>query len=196
MSLESETGNTDRREEAVPHDIPASQSETLSSSGTDFADSKPLEVSPMQSPHYNYSAPFSQAEAQMPKSSGGGKAVLWAVMGAVGALVVIGLGYVIFQSLQDPYRTLDVFPTPKYLDDFQSVVGSRFRAEVTVDAELGGSFEKGRLLSFRESSSQKSLVVLVPPSLSQIAFSKGQSYVTELEVGQGGLIQAHGFKKK
>ena len=147
-------------------------------------------------PHYNYSAPFSQAEATMPKgNAGGGKAALWAVLGAVGAVLVLGIGFVVYHSLQDPYRTLDTFPTEKYLNSYQSVVGSHFRANLTVDAELGGSFDMGRILTFREESTQRSLAILVPPSLAQTGFSRGQSYVAEIEVGQGGLIHAHGFKK-
>lgn len=149
-----------------------------------------------ETPAYNYQAPFDHADAQMPKQAGSGKAVIWALSGALGAILIAGVGFLVFQSLQDPYRTLDTFPASRYMEDYQGVVGSRFRAEVVVDAELGGSFEKGRLLSFRDAASQKAIVVLVPPSLSQTSFSKGQSYVTELEVGQGGLIHAHGFKKK
>jgi len=133
----------------------------------------------------------------MPKAAGGGgKAALWAVLGAVGTMLALGVGYIVSTSLQDPFRTLDDFPTGKYLGDYESVVGSRFRADLTVDAELGGTFEKGRLLSFRDESSQKTFAVLVPPELAQIGFSKGQQYVAEIEVGPGGLVHAHGFKKQ
>lgn len=145
-------------------------------------------------PRYDYSAPFADATPTMPAAKKSNP-VLWAVLGAVGALAILGLGYVIFQSLQDPYRTLDVFPTEKYLSDYQGVVGSRFRANLIVDAELGGSFEKGRILTFREEMTNKALAVLVPPDLAQTGFSKGQNYTAELEVGPGGLIQAYGFKK-
>ena len=145
---------------------------------------------------YNYSAPFAESPATMPKTpAGGGKAALWAVLVAVGAVLMIGVVFVVYQSLQDPFRTLDTFPTQRYLDNYEGVVGSRFRASLTVDAELGGTFDMGRLLTFREEVTQKPLAVLVPPNLAQTGFSKGQSYVAEVEVGQGGLIHAHGFKK-
>ncbi|HQZ27440.1 MAG: hypothetical protein KA250_10420 [Verrucomicrobiales bacterium] len=149
---------------------------------------------PQPATRYDYSAPFADAAPTMPSVRKGNPA-LWAILGVVGTLAVLGIGYVIFQSVQDPYRTLDVFPTEKYLSDYQGVVGSRFRANLIVDAELGGSFEKGRILTFREETSSKSLAVLVPPDLAQTGFSKGQNYTAELEVGPGGLIQAYGFKK-
>ncbi len=143
---------------------------------------------------YDYSAPFANAAPMLPVARKGNP-VLWAILGAVGALAVIALGFVILESVKDPYRTLGIFPTEKYLSDYQGVVGSRFRANLIVDAELGGSFEKGRILTFREETSNKALAVLVPPDLAQIGFSKGQNYTAELEVGPGGLIQAYGFKK-
>lgn len=112
----------------------------------------PAQPDPHAGGRYDYAAPFANAVPTMPTAKRGNPA-LWAVLGAVGAVALLGLGYVIFQSLQDPYRTLDVFPTEKYLSDYQGVVGSRFRANLIVDAELGGSFEKGRILTFREETS-------------------------------------------
>lgn len=49
---------------------------------------------------YDYSAPFANAIPTMPTARRTNPA-LWAVLGQLGALDVLGLGYVIFQSLQD-----------------------------------------------------------------------------------------------
>ena len=145
-------------------------------------------------PPYDYGAPFAHTQPTMPSARMGNPA-LWAVLGAVGAVALLGVGYLGFQSLRDPYRTLDNFPAEKYLSDYQGVVGNRFRAELIVDAELGGSFERGRILTFRDADSNQALAVLVPPELARISFSKGQRYRAEIEVGPGGLIQAYGLKK-
>ncbi|MCF6311707.1 MAG: hypothetical protein L3J39_04580 [Verrucomicrobiales bacterium] len=151
-------------------------------------------TSPMGQSVYN--TPFSESEKEMPKTgSVGGKAAVWAALGGVGTVVVLAIGYMVYSSIQDPFRTLDIFPTEKYLRNHESVVGSRFRLELTVVAELGGDFDKGRLLSFRDDASQRALAVLVSPDLGQVSFSKGQSYLAEIEVKNGGLIYAHAFRK-
>lgn len=152
---------------------------------------------PQQPAPQDFSTPFAHAEVSLPANAGGGanKAVLWAVIGAVGAVVLLAVGFLAFRALQDPFRTLEMFPTEKYLSNYESVLGSRFRANLTVDAELGGTYGQGRLLSFRDESTQRSLAIMVPPELSQIGFTKGQSYSAELEVKQGGLIHAHAFQK-
>lgn len=130
---------------------------------------------PQPATRYDYSAPFADAAPTMPSvrkeicalgdSRGGrdaGRPRNWPTRSF---------------SQQDPYRTLDVFPTEKYLSDYQGVVGSRFRANLIVDAELGGSFEKGRILTFREETSSKSLAVLAPArSSSDGVFKRPELY--------------------
>jgi hypothetical protein len=45
-------------------------------------------------------------------------------------------GYFVQQYLNDPYRTLEPFPVDKYLSDYHSLSGSKFKADVKVSADL------------------------------------------------------------
>ena len=115
---------------------------------------------------------------------------------AVAVLVVLGAtGYFVQKYLNDPYRTLEPFPVDKYLSDYRSLSGSKFKAEVKVSADLGWKAEVGRLMVFTVGSDNRPVVVLIPPKLSGIFFTKGQNYQTSLEVGEGGLIYADSCEK-
>lgn len=141
--------------------------------------------------------PFADYETPMNIRSRGRTApALWAGIGAVGILVILALGYYIVSYTKDEFRTLSAFPASEYMEDPERVLGSRFKANMVVDAELGGTLTEGRLYSFREEASQKNLAVVVPPDQAQTLFVKGQTYTAELEVGQGGIIYARRFQKK
>ena len=120
---------------------------------------------------------------------------LWVLLGAVGA---VALALVVFFSLKvgtDPYRSLEEFPVENYLRNHESLLGSRFKAELTLEAELGGEMGRGRLFSFRSPSTGRILPVLIPEHIQQGTFDRGQRYLLELEVRQGGTIQANGCRK-
>lgn len=185
-----------------PDQDPAQQASLPQQGMYPQAQPQPLQAPYQQPQHAGYQqqpqlqTPFADSYQTMPqKRSGGGKAALWGVLGAVGALILAGVAYMAFKGIQDPFRTLDNFPVEKFLANHQSVLGSRFKADLVVDAELGGAFDKGRLMSFRDDSTQKVLALLVGPESSQVGFTKGQRYQVEVEVKEGGLIYAHQFKK-
>jgi hypothetical protein len=124
-----------------------------------------------------------------------GSWVAW-LIGAVLMLIVLGtIGYFIQQYLNDPYRTLEPFPVDKYLSDYRSLSGSKFKAEVKVSNDLGFTPAVGRLMVFTIGSDNRPVVVLIPPKLANIYFTKGQNYQAALEVGQGGLINADSCEK-
>lgn len=188
-------------EEAYPHEhgTQPPDSDADFQEGTQVASEQPPQQmsQPQRRQPAEFTTPFAQSEVSLPANSGGGggKAALWAVFGAVGAIVVLALGFLAYRALQDPFRTLETFPTEKYLSNYESVLGNRFRVNLSVDAELGGTYDQGRILSFRDDATQRSLAIMVPPELSQTGFTKGQSYSAEIEVKQGGMIHAHAFKK-
>ncbi len=116
--------------------------------------------------------------------------LVWTLV-AVGILVALAVGgYFIQQYLNDPYRTLEPFPVDRYLSDYRSLTGNKFKAEAKVSADLGWKAETGRLMVFTFGTDSHPIVVLIPPKLANIYFTKGQSYQTSLEVGDGGLIYA------
>ena len=111
-------------------------------------------------------------------------------------MIALGtIGYFVEGYLNDPYRTLEPFPMDKYLSDYRSLSGSKFKAEVKVDNDLGSKTGVGRLMVFTVGDDNRPLVVLIPPRLSGIYFTKGQNYKTSLEVGQGGLVYADSCEK-
>ena len=90
------------------------------------------------------------------------------------------------QVSEDPYRTLEPFPMDKYLADYRSMAGNKFKADLKVSADLGWKAETGRLMVFTCQNDNRPLVVLIPPKLERNLFTKGQNYQVSLEVGEGG----------
>jgi len=121
--------------------------------------------------------------------------IYWVVSGVAAILVLAVAGYFIEGYLNNPYRTLEPFPVDKYLSDYRSLSGSKFKADVKVAADLGWKADVGRLMVFTIGSDSRPIVVLIPPKLGGIFFTKGQDYQTSLEVGEGGLIYADSCEK-
>lgn len=101
----------------------------------------------------------------------------------------------IMNHLNDPLRTLEVFPVTKYLEGYQALAGSKFRAELRVENDLGWKEGVGRLMAFSIRDSSHPVAVMIPSALAQTYFTKGQNYVGELEVKEGGLIYANSLRK-
>jgi len=111
-------------------------------------------------------------------------------------MLVLGVvAWVLIGYLNDPFRKLEVFPVDKYLEDYQSLAGLKFRSELRVEADLGWKDGVGRLMVFTPANQSRQLVVFIPPNLSGVLFNKGQSYLCELEVKEGGLIHANSCRK-
>jgi hypothetical protein len=121
---------------------------------------------------------------------------LWIVSSLL-VLVIVGItGYFTYKYLENPYRTLESFPVDKYMSDYRSLTGAKFKADLKVSADLGWKAETGRLMVFTVANDNQPVVVLIPPKLSGIFFTKGQSYQASLEVGEGGLIYADTCEKE
>jgi hypothetical protein len=142
-------------------------------------------------------SPFAQTTATIHPAGkrGSGTWIFWAVLGLVLVAALGTAGYFVERYLNDPYRTLEPFPVDKYLSDYRSLSGSKFKAEVKVSADLGWKAEVGRLMVFTIGSDNRPVVVLIPPKLGGIFFTKGQDYQAALEVGEGGLIYADSCEK-
>ncbi len=137
-------------------------------------------------------SPFAQTTATVSAPGGRGSShwVIWILIGVVALAVLGAAGYFVEQYLNDPYRTLEPFPIDRYMSDYRSLTGSKFKAEAKVANDLGWKAETGRLMVFTFGNDTRPVVVLIPPKLANIYFTKGQTYLTSLEVGDGGLIYA------
>jgi hypothetical protein len=143
-------------------------------------------------------SPFAQTTStvQTRGAKGAGSWALWFVSCLL-VLAIIGIaGYFTYKYLGDPYRTLEPFPMDKYLADYRSMAGARFKADLKVSADLGWKAETGRLMVFTTQNDSRPLVVLIPPKLSGLFFTKGQNYQASLEVGEGGLVYADTCEKE
>jgi hypothetical protein len=111
---------------------------------------------------------------------------------AVGAVA----GVFVMRYLNDPYRTLEPFPVAKYFDNYQSLAGSKFKAELRVEADLGWRDGAGRLMLFSTADDPRPIAVLIPVAVAKdLYFTKGQTYLTQAEVKEGGLIYADSCEK-
>jgi hypothetical protein len=143
-------------------------------------------------------SPFAQTTSTVHAEHGGrGRSwPLWIVSSLL-VLVVLGvIGYFTYSYLQDPYRTLETFPVDKYMSDYRSLTGAKFKVDLKVSADLGWKADVGRLMIFTVANDSRPVVILIPPRLSGIFFTKGQNYRAALEVGEGGLIYADTCEKE
>lgn len=142
-------------------------------------------------------SPFENTEAALPRKSGsGGKVAIWIGLGVL--LLSAGTvgGVFLARYLNDPYRTLEPFPIAKYLESYRALAGSKFKGELRVESDLGWKEGVGRLMLFSTEGDARPIAVLVPAAVAKdIYFTKGQVYLTELEVKEGGLIHANSCRK-
>jgi hypothetical protein len=144
-------------------------------------------------------SPFAQTTStvrQRSRGGSGGSLALWIVSTVLVLLVLGVIGYFTYKYLNDPYRTLEPFPMDKYLSDYRSMTGNKYKAELKVSAVIDYQAEKGRLMVFTLPDDSRSLVVLIPPTLSGLYFTKGQNYQASLEVQQDGTVYADMCEKE
>ncbi len=143
-------------------------------------------------------SPFARTTSTVQPTRGGGSSswALWLVSSLL-ILVIVGVvGYFTYKYLADPYRTLEPFPMDKYLADYRSLTGAKFKADLKVSNDLGWKADTGRLMVFTIENDSRPLVVLIPPRLGGLFFEKGQNYQASLEVGDGGLVYADSCEKE
>jgi hypothetical protein len=132
-------------------------------------------------------SPFAQTTSTL-RSTSPRMGISWPLWIVSGMLVLVIFGnavYFAFKYLNDPYRTLPPFSVDNYLADFQPLTGSKFKADFKLVADLGWKENVGRLLVFTASNDNRPILVLIPPKLSGVFFSKDQTYRIDLtpEVG-------------
>lgn len=81
------------------------------------------------------------------------------------------------------------------MESYKSLAGSKFRGDLRVENDLGWKEGVGRLMVFSLRDDPRPIVVMIPPGLAEIYFTKGQTYEGELEVKEGGLIHANSIRK-
>ena len=144
-------------------------------------------------------SPFAQTTSTVRQTGGGKSGGSWAlylVSGLLAAVILGIVGYFSFKYMSDPYRTLEPFPMDKYLADYRSMTGAKFKADLKVSNDLGSKPDTGRLMVFTLQNDTRPLVVLIPPKFGGLFFEKGQNYQASLEVGEGGIVYADSCEKE
>jgi hypothetical protein len=154
------------------------------------------DTSPVPEQEVRVVSPFAETSATLPPVRRA-SAKLYGWMTAAILMVAVGGigGMLVARRLSDKLRTLDQFPVAKYLENYRSVAGAKFRGDLRVEADLGWKEGAGRLMVFTATEDTRPVVVFIPVHLSNIYFSKGQAYRAELEVKEGGLIYANTCQK-
>ena len=119
----------------------------------------------------------------------------WLLIAAAVLLAAGGTGFALTHFASDPYRTLEPFPLETYVGNYHALEGSRFKATLRVENDLGYNAATGRLMVFSIEGDGRTVAALVPTRLADNLFSRGQRYTAELQVGSGGLIQVNGYVK-
>lgn len=143
-------------------------------------------------------SPFSDSTETFPQSSGANKKTIFLVAGLVVILLIaVGFGgFFLTGYMNDPYRTLEPFPVSKFLDSPRALLGSKFQAELRVEANLSYKDGVGRLMLFSTNEDSRPIAIMVPDAVGKdIYYTKGQTYMAELEVKEGGLIYANSCRK-
>lgn len=140
-------------------------------------------------------SPFSDAEGHSAQKRRKTSFPLWISLAVVLLAILAGGGFFLASYLNDPLRTLEPFPVAKYMDNYRALAGSKFRANLRVENDLGWKEGVGRIMVFTLPEDPNPIVVMIPPSLAAIYFVKGQGYEGELEVKEGGLIYANSCRK-
>ncbi len=145
----------------------------------------------------NVVSPFGHTQAMVPaKKRSAGKIVIAIVLIVVLLAAGTFSGVFLSRYLNDPLRTLENFPVAKYLDDYHGLAGSKFKGQLRVEADLGWKEGAGRLMLFTCPDDNRPVAVLIPSAVANgVYFTKGQTYLAELEVKEGGLIYADSCKK-
>lgn len=144
-------------------------------------------------------SPFARTTSSVqPKGGGGGSSLaLWIVSGLLVFVILAIAGYFTLKYVGDPYRTLEPFPMDKYLANWRSMEGNKYKADLKVSADLGYTQETGRIMIFTVPNDNRYLVVVIPRNLSDhLYFTKGQNYQASLEVREGGLVYADSCDKE
>jgi hypothetical protein len=141
-------------------------------------------------------SPFAAVEAVVPSGRRKSPAKQMWLIGASIVVVLAGAagGLILTRYLNDPLRTLESFPVATYLDGYRALAGSKFKAQLRAEADLGWKEGVGRLMLFTTPDDSRPIVVMVPAAIN-VYFVKGQTYLAELEVREGGLIYANSCRK-
>jgi hypothetical protein len=109
---------------------------------------------------------------------------------AIVLVLILGSLVMTVIYLKDPLRTLPQFPANDYFSSYKPLVGTYFRTDLVVDAELGWKQDQGRLMSFKLPPTDHPVAVMIPAKIAGDYFVKGRTYRAKITVREDGLLVA------
>lgn len=82
-------------------------------------------------------SPFSDAEGHGFQKQRKNSPLVWITLGVGLAILLSVASFFILRQLNDPFRTLEPFPVSKYMENYKSLAGSKFKANLRVENDLG-----------------------------------------------------------
>jgi len=143
---------------------------------------------PVRSPFSGIQSPL---KSDPKRRSGFG---IWVVTGIVCLAV---LAFIFGQrALRDPLRTLQSFPVQEYYENYSSLEGTRFKAELKAVHQVGWKEDVGRLVVFNIDQTENPVVILISPKDEATSIKSGDRYLAEIRVTEGGLLTAQNLRKE
>lgn len=148
-------------------------------------------------PEYIGNTPFAERQAVLPEAKRHNKPLYFGIGVLCVMLLLVGVYVGRGEKPGDKFRTLESFPTADFLENYEMLLGNRFKLNATVDAELGTHEAKGKLVVFRDSQSKKVVPVLIPSAVvPNYVLSKSQKYNLIIEVTKSGILNAINLEKE
>ena len=111
--------------------------------------------------------------------------------------VIKSIGVWFLGGFGDPFRGIEKINAESYIESAKSFQGGTYQFEGVVDGDLGFEVNKGRLVSFRVTSSKGPICLpaLIPASMNRISPQKGQSYKIKVVGRDYGLLVVEKIEK-
>lgn len=104
-------------------------------------------------------------------------------------------GSLLFQTVQDPFRTTAKLETRLYLENANSLRGNTYRLDGTIRNFIRGT-NAGRLFSVETDDETKGVLpILVPPDLNKITIQRGQRFSIRFEIDENGILRVQELRK-
>ena len=121
---------------------------------------------------------------------------VWVVLLLVAFVFTAGIGYYVFQMVNDIYRTEKPLEVNVYMNNANSLRGNNYKVEGTIANLLSWNPDEGRLFSLEVLDPAPYYIpIFVPPEFNDISLQKGQEYSFLVHVKDKGILNAKDLRK-
>jgi hypothetical protein len=132
----------------------------------------------------------------MSRRTYGSRLSSWIGMGLVLFISMFAGGFLLYNQMSNPFRSLESLEIASYLENSNSLRGNTYKIEGSIFNALGWSPELGRLFSVEINGGDGGIVgILIPPQFNHINIQKGQKFFFKVEVDSQGILKASDLRK-